>query len=241
MVCSVAMLKVENLHAFYGKSHVLHGVDCALHPGEIVALLGRNGSGRSTAAKAIMGMLDWHGHISWRSCSLAGKAPHEIAHLGLGYVPEGRCIFPDLTVHQNLLLGQKKQPKHSGHTGAWNFDRVYTQFPLLHARQHVAAGVLSGGEQQLLSLCRTLMGNPDCLVIDEPTEGLAPQMIAHVAQSLQQLRQQGIAILLIEQKLTIALDISTRVLVMGRGRIVFDGPPEALRAHTDVCQEWLQV
>lgn len=234
------MLCVENLHAFYGKSHVLHGVSFAVYPGEIVALLGRNGSGRSTTAKALMGMVDWRGTVVWRGHSLAGQPPHGIARLGLGYVPEGRLVFPDLTVHQNLLLGQKSTAPAQGE-GGWSFEKVYGLFPLLHARQRVAAGVLSGGEQQLLSLCRTLMGNPQCLVIDEPTEGLAPQMVGQVAQCLQQLRQQGMAVVLIEQKLTIALDISTRALVMGHGRIVFDDTPQALRDATALRREWLQV
>ena len=162
------MLTIENVHAYYGKSHVLHGVSFDVQPGEIVALLGRNGSGRSTTAKAIMGLVDWEGSVQWKGQSLTGKKAYEIAHLGIGYVPESRDIFPNLTVHQNLLLGQKGKGKGS----RWSFDDMYGMFPRLKERQHTEAGVMSGGEQQMLTLCRTLMGDPDLIIIDEPTEGL---------------------------------------------------------------------
>ncbi len=231
------MLRVDNLHAFYGKSHVLHGVSFQVQPGEIVALLGRNGSGRSTTAKAIMGMVDGHGLVEWKGQDVMGRKPFEIAHLGLGYVPENRDIFPKLTVHQNLMLGQKK----SNVTGRWSFDDMYQLFPRLKERQHTEAGVLSGGEQQMLTLCRTLMGDPDLIIIDEPTEGLAPKIVELVAQYLQALKNRGISVLLIEQKLTIAMTISDRALVMGHGRIVFEGTPEALKADAYTRREWLEV
>ena len=231
------MLKVKNLHAFYGKSHVLHGVHFDVQPGEIVALLGRNGSGRSTTAKAIMGLVAWDGRIEWKGQSLAGKKAFEIAHLGLGYVPESRDIFPGLTVHQNLLLGQKGAGKGS----RWSFDDMYAMFPRLKERQHTAAGVMSGGEQQMLTLCRTLMGDPDLIIIDEPTEGLAPKIVELVGEYLQKLKARGISVLLIEQKLTIAMHISDRALVMGHGNIVFDGTPDGLRADAVVRKEWLEV
>ena len=231
------MLHIDNLHAYYGKSHVLHGVHFAVQPGEIVALLGRNGSGRSTTAKAIMGLVDWQGSVRRQGQSLAGRAPYDIAHAGIGYVPEGREVFPHLTVQQNLLLGQKGRGKGS----RWSLDDMYAMFPRLKARQHTEAGVLSGGEQQMLTLCRTLMGDPDLILIDEPTEGLAPQLIELVAQYLQALQARGIAVLLIEQKLTIALRVSDRALVMGQGRIVFDGTPASLQADNAVRQEWLEV
>ncbi|RYX95846.1 MAG: ABC transporter ATP-binding protein [Comamonadaceae bacterium] len=231
------MLKVDNLHAFYGKSHVLHGVSFEVQPGEIVALLGRNGSGRSTTAKAIMGLVDCSGDIDWKGSRITGKKAYEIAHLGLGYVPENRDIFPKLTVHQNLLLGQKG----SGKGSRWGFDDMYRMFPRLKERQHTEAGVLSGGEQQMLTLCRTLMGDPDLIIIDEPTEGLAPKIVELVGEYLQTLKARGISVLLIEQKLTIAMAISDRVLVMGHGSIVFQGTPDSLRANTHVRKEWLEV
>ncbi|MBI5908302.1 MAG: ABC transporter ATP-binding protein [Polaromonas sp.] len=231
------MLKIENLHAYYGKSHVLHGVAFEVRPGEIVALLGRNGSGRSTTAKAIMGMVEGSGTVNWKGRPLLGLKPYEIAHRGLGYVPENRDIFPRLTVHQNLMLGQKGRGKGS----RWQFDDIYQMFPRLKERQHTEAGVLSGGEQQMLTLCRTLMGDPDLIIIDEPTEGLAPKIVELVGQYLQTLKAKGVAVLLIEQKLTIAMVVSDRVLVMGHGSIVFQGTPDSLRADTYTRKEWLEV
>jgi branched-chain amino acid transport system ATP-binding protein len=231
------MLQVSQLQAFYGKSHVLHGVDLQVGDGEIVALLGRNGSGRSTTAKAIMGMVDCQGSVLWKGQQILGRKPYEIANLGLGYVPESRDIFPKLTVHQNLMLGQKrgqKQPR-------WSFGDMYKLFPRLKEREHTEAGVLSGGEQQMLTLCRTLMGDPDLIIIDEPTEGLAPKIVELVAEYLQALRARGLSVLLIEQKLTIAMQISDRCLVMGHGSIVFDGTPEALRQDATTRKEWLEV
>jgi branched-chain amino acid transport system ATP-binding protein len=231
------MLKVENLQAFYGKSHVLHGITFTLQPGEIVALLGRNGSGRSTTAKAIMGLVDCTGDIVWKGRQLAGLRSFEVAHAGIGYVPENRDIFPTLSVHQNLLLGQKR----SGKPSQWGFEDMYNMFPRLRERQHTEAGVLSGGEQQMLTLCRTLMGDPDLIIIDEPTEGLAPKIVEQVGEFLRTLKARGVSVLLIEQKLTIAMAISDRVLVMGHGRLVFEGSPEALRADANTRQEWLEV
>ncbi|KAF1047756.1 ABC transporter ATP-binding protein [Xylophilus sp.] len=231
------MLAVRDLHAWYGRSHVLHGVAFDVRPGEIVALLGRNGSGRSTTARALMGLVEWKGAVAWRGAPLAGRRPFEIARLGIGYVPESRDVFPGLTVHQNLLLGQKRTKK----PGRWGFDDMYRLFPRLRERRDAPAGVLSGGEQQMLALCRTLMGDPDLIVVDEPTEGLAPQLVAQVGAWLQALRARGVAVLLIEQKLTIALAISDRTLVMGHGRIVFDGTPAQLRAQPAVQREWLEV
>ena len=231
------MLQLEKVHAYYGKSHVLHGVSFQLSAGEIVALLGRNGSGRSTTAKAIMGLVHAEGRITWKDQSLLGKKAYQIAHLGLGYVPENRQIFPDLTVHQNLLLGQKG----SGKGSRWGFDDMYGMFPRLKERQHNDAGVLSGGEQQMLTLCRTLMGDPDLIIIDEPTEGLAPKIVEQVGVFLQTLKSKGISVLLIEQKLTIAMTVSDRALVMGHGCIVFDGTPDSLRANDSVRKEWLEV
>jgi len=231
------MLHIDQLHAYYGKSHVLQGVSFDIAQGEIVALLGRNGSGRSTTAKAIMGLVDCHGTMTFNGQSLINRKPFDIAHLGLGYVPENRDIFPKLTVHQNLLLGLKgKVP-----TGRWNFEDMYQLFPRLRERQHTEAGVLSGGEQQMLTLCRTLMGDPELIIIDEPTEGLAPKIVELVGQFLRELRNRGVSVLLIEQKLTIAMQISDRALVMGHGSMVFDGTPAGLREDAAVRKEWLEV
>ena len=231
------MLKIDNLHAFYGKSHVLHGVSFDIKAGEIVSLLGRNGSGRSTTARSIMGLVECQGSIEWNGQAILDKKAYQIAHLGIGYVPENRDIFPKLTVHQNLMLGQKGK----GEGSRWNFEDMYAMFPRLKERQHTEAGVLSGGEQQMLTLCRTLMGDPDLIIIDEPTEGLAPKIVALVGEYLETLKQKGISVLLIEQKLTIAMDISDRVLVMGHGSIVFSGTPTQLREDAYIRREWLEV
>ena len=231
------MLKIENLQAYYGKSHVLHGVELSVEPGEIVSLLGRNGSGRSTTAKAIMGLVDCNGSVRWKGQEIVGKKTFEIAQLGLGYVPESRDIFPTLTVEQNLLLGQKSARK----VGRWSFEDMFSMFPRLKERRHTSAGVLSGGEQQMLTLCRALMGDPDLIIIDEPTEGLAPKIVELVAHYLKELKKRGISVLLIEQKLTIAMEISDRCLVMGHGSIVFSGTPNDLRNDKLVRREWLEV
>jgi branched-chain amino acid transport system ATP-binding protein len=234
------LLELKDLHAYYGKSHVLHGVTLGVGEGEIVSLLGRNGSGRSTTVKAIMGLVDATGSVRWRGSELIGKKAFEIAHLGIGYVPENRDIFPKLTVHQNLLLGEKRGGKKAG-APRWSFDDMYQLFPRLKERQHTEAGVLSGGEQQMLTLCRTLMGDPDLIMIDEPTEGLAPKIVELVAEYLRELKRRGVSVLLVEQKLTIALEVADRCLVMGHGQIVFEGTPAALRADAYVRREWLEV
>ena len=231
------MLRLDNVHAFYGKSHVLHGVHFEVRTGEIVALLGRNGSGRSTTVKAIMGLVDGAGSITWREQPILGRKAFEIAQAGIGYVPENRDIFSNLTVHQNLMLGCKGGRP----AGRWSFDDMYKLFPRLAERQHTEAGVLSGGEQQMLTLARTLMGDPELIMIDEPTEGLAPKIVELVAEYLRELKRRAISVLLVEQKLTIALEVADRCLVMGHGRIVFEGTPQALRANASVRKEWLEV
>ena len=231
------MLQLQDLHAYYGKSHVLHGVTFDVKPGEIVSLLGRNGSGRSTTVKAIMGLVEATGSVTWNSTQLVGKKAFEVAHLGLGYVPESRDIFPKLTVEQNLMLGEKRGKKNP----RWRFEDMYQMFPRLKERQHTEAGVLSGGEQQMLTLCRTLMGDPDLIMIDEPTEGLAPKIVELVADYLRELKRRGISVLLVEQKLTIALEVSERCMVMGHGQIVFTGTPAQLKANAEIRKEWLEV
>jgi branched-chain amino acid transport system ATP-binding protein len=230
------LLEVRDLHAFYGKSHVLHGVNLRVGRGEIVSLLGRNGVGRSTTVKAVMGQLDATGSVVFNDEQILGLPAFRIAHKGLGYVPESRDIFPTLTVEQNLLLGDKKTK-----ASRWSIDDMYQMFPRLRERQHTQAGVLSGGEQQMLTLCRTLMGDPDLIMIDEPTEGLAPKIVELVAEYLLALKARGISVLLVEQKLDIAMKISERVYVMGRGTIVFEGTPAELRENAIVRKEWLEV
>ncbi len=231
------MLQVTDLNAYYGKSHILQGVSFQVGEGEIVSLLGRNGVGRSTTCKAIMGDVPPVGSIKFKGNEIAGLKAHEIAHNGLGYVPENRDIFPTLTVRQNLQLGMK----HARREGRWKIADMFEMFPNLLERADVEAGVISGGEQQMLTMCRTLMGDPDLIMIDEPTEGLAPKLVQQVADLLQEISKRGIAILLVEQKLTIALKISERVLVMGHGHIVFEGTPDELRGNETIRQEWLEV
>jgi branched-chain amino acid transport system ATP-binding protein len=231
------MLEVRDLNAFYGKSQILRGVSLDVRQGEIVSLLGRNGVGRSTTCKAIMGLVAPQGSIRFRDQELAGMRTDLISRAGIGYVPEDRQVFPTLTVRQNLELGLRRK----GVVGRWSFDDVYRLFPNLGQRQHNPAGVLSGGEQQMLTMCRTLMGDPDLILIDEPTEGLAPRLVEQVGVLLEEIANRGVSILLVEQKLTIALKISKRLYVMGHGQIVFEGTPAQLDEDTSIRQEWLEV
>jgi branched-chain amino acid transport system ATP-binding protein len=231
------MLSVRGLHAYYGKSHILQGVDLDVAAGEVVSLIGRNGVGRSTTIKAIIGEVRPVGSIRFKDREIAGLPSYRVARLGLGYVPENRDIFPSLTVRQNLTLGIKDTKRH----GRWRIEDMLAMFPNLAERADNAAGVLSGGESQMLTICRTLMGDPDLIMIDEPTEGLAPLLVAKVAGLLREIARRGVAILLVEQKLAIALDISARVYVMGHGAIVFEGTPAELKANDAVRREWLEV
>lgn len=231
------MLKVTDLHAFYGKSHVLRGVNLEIMPGEVIALLGRNGVGRSTTAKAIMGEVAPKGRILFKGQPIAGLESHKIARLGLGYVPEARDIFPTMTVRQNLILGVKNMRK----PGKYGIDQMLDMFPNLRERADNPAGVLSGGEKQMLTMCRTLMGDPDLIIIDEPTEGLAPKIVHRIGDMIADIARTGVAILLIEQKLSIALRIAHRVYVMGHGEIVYSGTPEDFRTRDDIRAEWLEV
>jgi branched-chain amino acid transport system ATP-binding protein len=231
------MLAVADLHAFYGKSHILQGVSLSVGEGEIVSLLGRNGVGRSTTIKAIMGDVRSQGSVRFRGEEICGLPPYAIARKGLGYVPENRDIFPTLTVRQNLVLGMKNPRRQ----GRWSVDDMFRLFPVLGERADQPGAVLSGGEQQMLTMCRTLIGDPHLIMIDEPTEGLAPMLVRQVADLLVEIAQRGVAILLVEQKLTIALTISRRVYVMGHGRVVFEGTPEDLRRNDAVRREWLEV
>jgi branched-chain amino acid transport system ATP-binding protein len=231
------MLELDQVHAYYGKSHILQGISFRVGEGEIVSLLGRNGAGRSTAVKTIMGEVRPVGRIEFKGERIDGLKTHEIARKGLGYVPEDRSIFPGLTVRENLVLGLKSGKR----TSRWSLDGIFKLFPMLAARVDVPGGALSGGEQQLLTICRTLMGDPDLIMVDEPTEGLAPMMMEKVGELLTQIARRGVAIMLIEQKLSIALRISHRLYVMGQGRIVFEGTTQTLNQSDAIRKEWLEV
>jgi len=231
------MLEVVDLHAYYGKSHILQGVDLHVEKGEIVSLLGRNGVGRSTTCKAIMGLVQPQGSVRYKGKELAGLESHVIARNGLGYVPEDRQVFPGLTTRQNLELGVQNVRRK----GRWTIEDAYALFPRLKEREDTPAEVLSGGEQQMLSMCRTLLGDPDLIMVDEPTEGLAPLIVEQVGNFLAEIAERGVSILLVEQKLDIALKVSKRLYVMGQGQIVFEGTPADLQENAQVRKEWLEV
>ena len=231
------MLEVKDLHAYYGSSHILQGVNLEVNEGEIVSLLGRNGVGRSTTCKTIMGLISPKGSIMYQGHEIAGLKPHLIARQGIGFVPEDRWIFPGLTVQQNLELGLKGRSDK----GRWSFKDVFHLFPKLGERSNVNGGLISGGEQQMLTICRTLMGDPDFIMIDEPTEGLAPKLVEQVGILIEEIAQRGISVLLVEQKLNIALKISQRLYIMGHGQIVFEGSPDDLKADDSIRKEWLEV
>ena len=233
------MLEVTDLNAYYGKSHILRGVNLKIENGEIVSLLGRNGVGRSTTCKAIMGEVEPIGSVKFNGTELAGKKAFEVANAGLGYVPENRDIFPGLTTRQNLELGTKSGQDMT--KSRWSIEDMFNLFENLKNRADVEASFLSGGEQQMLTMCRTLMGDPEVIMIDEPTEGLSPQMTTRVAELLNEISSRGVSILLVEQKLSIAMKISHRVYVMGHGQIVFEGTPAELEKRDDIRKEWLEV
>lgn len=234
-----ALLRVDQLHAHYGKSHILHGVTFDVKQGEVVSLLGRNGSGRSTTMKALMGLVPaTGGSVHLKGRALTGQRPYTICRAGLAYVPEEREVFSNLTVDENLRMGE--QPTVPGAV-TWTIDQMFDYFPRLKERRNTKAGSLSGGEQQMLTICRSLLGNPLVLLIDEPTEGLAPKIVAAVADCIRDMHRRGVSVVLVEQKLAIALKVSTRVCVMGHGRIVFEGTPQALMADEQLLADWLAV
>ncbi len=232
------LLAVEDLHAHYGKSHILHGVSLEVDAGEIVCLLGRNGVGKSTTLKSIMGLVvPSRGSVSFKGARITGLAPHRIARLGVGYVPEERRIFPTITVKENLLMGVKGASRNGG----WTVDRVYEFFPRLRERERQRAGTLSGGEQQMLTIGRTLMGNPEVLLVDEPTEGLAPMIVEQVEAILGEIHRSGTPVLLVEQSMETALLLAQRVYVMSKGQIVFTGGMRDLAANDAVRRQYLEV
>ncbi len=236
---SSPLLSLQGVHAHYGKSHILHGIDLSIGRGEVVSLLGRNGAGRSTTLKSIMGLVDvTGGRIAIEGRDITNKRPFEIARAGLGFVPEEREVFANLTVDENLRMGEQAKRDDAPH---WTAAQMFDYFPRLKERSNTRAGNLSGGEQQMLTMCRSLLGNPKVMLIDEPTEGLAPKIVEVIAEVIRDIHKRGVSVVLVEQKLTIALKVSTRVSVMGHGRIVFEGPPAQLHERQDVVQEWLAV
>lgn len=236
------MLEVRNIHSYYGKSHILHGVSLDLKEGELVCLLGRNGVGKSTTLKSIMGVVEpQQGSIRFRDQELVGLAPFKIARLGIGYVPEDRRIFRSLTVHENLLMGIKSGKKGSVGEGGWTIDRVYDLFPRLKERCNNKGSHLSGGEQQMLTVVRTLMGNPRVILVDEPTEGLAPLIVKDVLEMLATVRKSGVTVLMVEQNFKAAIKVADRFYIMSKGQIVFSGDQEELLAAEDVRKNYLEV
>jgi branched-chain amino acid transport system ATP-binding protein len=236
------MLEVRDIHSYYGKSHILHGVSLDLQEGEMVCLLGRNGVGKSTTLKSIMGVVKpQQGSIRFHDQELVGKAPYEIARLGIGYVPEDRRIFRSLTVHENLLMGIKSGKKGSAGKGGWTIDRVYELFPRLQERCNNKGSHLSGGEQQMLTVVRTLMGNPRVILVDEPTEGLAPLIVKDVLDMLSTVRKSGVTVLMVEQNFKAAIKVADRFYIMSKGQIVFSGNQAELLAAEDVRKNYLEV
>lgn len=233
------LLSVEGLHAHYGKSHILHGVDFHVDEREVVSLLGRNGAGRSTTLKAIMGLVPPSaGSVKLRGRDLAGAQPYAICRRGIAFVPEEREVFANLSVDENLRMGEQHAPEGAA---MWTIEQMFDYFPRLKERRNTRAGSLSGGEQQMLTLCRSLLGNPLVILIDEPTEGLAPKIVHAVGEAIADIHRRGVSVLLVEQKLAIALKVSSRVCVMGHGRIVYEGTPEQLTANTQLMKDWLAV
>jgi branched-chain amino acid transport system ATP-binding protein len=232
------MLKLTDLHAYYGKSHVLHGVTFDVGAGEIVSLLGRNGSGRSTTVKAIMGLVESSGSVRWREQELRGKKAFEIARLGLGYVPEDRRIFSDLTVMENLEVGRRPVRAEAP---AWTAEKLFRVFPNLGEMPDRLGGRMSGGEQQMLTLARTLIGNPLLVLLDEPSEGIAPRIVEDMANMILELKKEGLSVLLSEQNLHFARLVCDRAYVIEKGQVRFEGTMSELAGDERVKREYLSV
>jgi len=236
------MLEVEDIHSYYGKSHILHGVSLELKQGELVCLLGRNGVGKSTTLKSMMGIVrPTHGRIVFDGQELIGRQPYQIARLGVGYVPEDRRIFRSLTVHENLMMGIQKTVNSGSSDKTWTIDKIYAIFPNLKERRNNKGSHLSGGEQQMLTVARTLMGNPKLILVDEPTEGLAPLIVKDVLAMLAAVRQSGVTVLMVEQNFKAAIKVADRFYIMGKGQMVFEGNTGALLAAEEVRKNYLEV
>ena len=236
---SEAILAVEDLHAYYGLSHVLFGVTLHAAAGEVVALLGRNGAGKSTTLRSIMGLLPPHaGRVRFRGRDITGWLPHRVCQLGVGFVPEDRRIFPDLTASENLEVGRRPGPEGRGD---WTHERIYEFFPVLGQRREQKGGTLSGGEQQMLAIARTLMGNPEILLLDEPSEGLAPVVVRTLLDRLLALKGRGQTILLSEQNLRFAIRLADRAYILEQGHVRYEGTIAALMADEAVRRAHLMV
>jgi branched-chain amino acid transport system ATP-binding protein len=236
------MLEVKDIHSYYGKSHILHGVSLELKQGELVCLLGRNGVGKSTTLKSIMGIVrPTQGSILFDGQELAGHQPFRIARLGVGYVPEDRRIFRSLTVHENLMMGIQKAKNSGSPERVWSIDKIYGIFPNLRERSSNKGSHLSGGEQQMLTVARTLMGNPKLILVDEPTEGLAPLIVKDVLEMLSAVRKSGVTVLMVEQNFKAAIKVADRFYIMAKGQMVFEGDTAALLAAEDVRKDYLEV
>jgi branched-chain amino acid transport system ATP-binding protein len=232
-------LSLSSVHTFYGDSHVLHGVGFALRPGGVLALLGRNGAGKTTCISTIIGFLKpAEGEIRLFGEDIAGLSPERISHLGIGLVPQGRRIFPSLTVKENLIVAQQRV----GQTvNPWKVDRIFELFPRLRERHGQFAGTLSGGEQQMLAIGRALMGNPKVLLLDEPSEGLAPLIVAEVGRTIKRLKDEGQSIVLVEQNRHLALEVADRAVILNTGRCVFDGSADELLNNEALVEQHLGV
>ena len=238
------LLEVKDLNTFYGESHVLQGLSLNVAQGELVALLGRNGMGKSTTLKTIMGLVkSKSGHVIFEGTDITGLPPYKAAQAGIGYVPEERRIFPELSVYDNLLLGIKGgKIKNPNDPNVWTIDRIYSHFPKLKERCNQQGRFLSGGEQQMLAIGRSLMGNPKLLLVDEPTEGLAPIMVQEVRNVLEEINKKaGVSILLVEHNLKVALSLAHRVYLMGKAHIGYQGSVEELRNNQEVRAKYLEV
>ncbi|HDQ04987.1 MAG TPA: ABC transporter ATP-binding protein [Deltaproteobacteria bacterium] len=237
------LLEVKDLNTFYGLSHVLQGISLNIDEGEMVALLGRNGMGKSTTLKSIMGMVSpQSGSVIFDGRDITGCPPYKSARAGIGYVPEDRRIFPELSVMENLFLGIKGgKIRENGGPRVWTYERIFRHFPMLKKRAHQRGKFLSGGEQQMLAIGRSLMGNPKLLLVDEPTEGLAPLMVEEVRNVLEDINKAGVTILLVEHNLKVALSLAGRVYLMGKAHIGFEGTVEELKCNDEVRQQYLEV